>query len=312
MTLLSPEIGWRTSERWNRRGRRSPWAPQGETVLDELVRPQTILANGVELTYVEQGAGDPVIFVHGSTGDVRDWLDHVALAADRYRAIAYSRRGHYPNAWPADYSACTPEAHAADLATLIAALGHGPVHLVGHSYGALVSLVLAAQRPELVRTLVLGEPPLFSWLTATPAGEVMLAAFLADVWERARRTCQQGELEAGMRIFIDGVIGEGAFDQCPAPVQAAMMDNAAEMVVELATPPDAVFSTLSREDVRGVSMPTLLLTGEVSPPLFRDVIDELAAVMPQADQRVISGVSHDLGDAATFTEPVLGFLAKHG
>jgi pimeloyl-ACP methyl ester carboxylesterase len=192
------------------------------------------------------------------------------------------------------------------------ALGHGPVHLVGYSYGALVSLVLAVQRPDLVRTLVLGEPPLFSWLTATPAGEARRAVFLADVWERARRTCRQGELEAGMRIFIDGVIGEGAFDQCPAPIQAEMMDNAAEMVIELETLPDTVFSTLSREDVRGVLMPTLLLSGELSPPVFRDVIDELAAVMSQAERVMIPGASHDLGDPATFTETVLGFLAKHG
>ncbi len=291
---------------------RPPWAPQGDAVLDGLVRPQTILANGAELAYVEQGVGDPVVFVHGSTGDFRGWLEHAALAADRYHTIAYSRRGHYPNAWPADYSDCTPEAHAADLAALIAALGYGPVHLVGHSYGALVSLVLAVRRPELVRTLVLGEPPLFPWLTATPAGEALLAAFLADVWERARRVCRQGELEAGMRIFIDGVIGEGAFDQCPAPVQADMMDNAAEMVVELETPPDTVFSTLSREDVRGVSVPTLLLSGELSPPLFRDVTDELARSLPRAERATIPGASHDLGDPATFTEPVLGFLAKHG
>jgi len=280
--------------------------------LDELLPPQTILANGVGLTYVEQGDGDPVVFVHGSTGDFRGWLDHLALAADRYQAIAYSRRGHYPNAWPADYSACTPEAHASDLAALITALGYGPVHLVGHSYGALVSLVVAVQRPELVRTLVLGEPPLFSWLTATPAGEALLAAFQGDVWERARRVCQQGELEAGMRIFIDGVIGEGAFNQCPAPVQAEIMDNAAEMMVELDTPPDTFFSTLSREDVRGVSMPTLLLSGELSPPLFRDVIDELAVGMPRAEQRVIPDVSHDLGDPATFTGPVLTSPTNHG
>lgn len=280
--------------------------------MDELLRPQTILANGAELTYVEQGGGEHVVFVHGSAGDFRGWLEHLTLVADRYRAIAYSRRGHYPNAWPADYSACTPEAHAADLAALIAALGHGPVHLVGHSYGALTSLVLAARRPELVRTLVLGEPPLFSWLMATPAGEALRAAFLADVWERARRVCQQGELEAGMRIFIDGVIGEGAFDQCPAPIQAEMMDNAAEMVVELETPPDTVFSTLSREDVRGVSMPTLLLIGEMSPPFLQAITEELARSLPQAERVMIPGASHDLGDPATFTETVLGFLAKHG
>jgi pimeloyl-ACP methyl ester carboxylesterase len=89
------------------------------------------------------------------------------------------------------------------------------------------------------------------------------------------------------------------------------MDNAAEMV-ELETPPDTVFSTLSREDVRGVSMPTLLLSGDVGPPVFREVTDELAHILPQAERVMIPGASHGLGDPAAFTEPVLGFLAKHG
>lgn len=280
--------------------------------MDEVLRPQTIPANDVMLSYVEQGSGDPVVFVHGSVGDYRDWLDHVALVAGSYRAVAYSRRAHYPNPWPDDYAVCTPEVHAADLAALITSLGHGPVHLVGHSYGALVSLVLATRYPDLVRTLVLGEPPLFRWVTETPGGEGQFAAFVANVWEPALRMFQRGELEAGMRIFIDGVMGEGAFDQIPAPVQAGIMDNAAEMVVELETPPEMLFSTLSREEVRGVSAPTLLLSGALSLSLFGDVIDQLAAVMPRAERRVISGVSHDLGDAATFTEPVLRFLSERG
>ncbi|MCA9863635.1 MAG: alpha/beta hydrolase [Thermomicrobiales bacterium] len=272
----------------------------------------TTTANNAMLTYVEQGSGEPVIFVHGSTGDYRGWLEHVALAADRYHAIAYSRRAHFPNAWPADYVACTPEVHARDLAALILALGYGPVHLVGHSYGALISLVLASRHPELVRTLVLGEPPLFSWLATAPAGDALYTAFMAEAWAPARGKCEQGDLKAGMRIFIDGVIGEGAFDLCPAHIQAAIMANAAEMAVELATPPDAVFSRLTREDVQGVMAPTLLLTGEESPALFRVVINELVATMPHAETLVIPGVSHDLGDAAIFNAPVLAFLAKHG
>ncbi len=115
-----------------------------------------------------------------------------------------------------------------------------------------------------------------------------------------------------MHIFIDGVMSEGAFDQCPAPVQAEIMDNVAEMAVELETPPDTVFSTLSREDVRGVSMPTLLLSGELSPAVFRAVTDQLARSLPRAERVMIHGASHDLGDSAIFTKTVLGFLAKQG
>jgi hypothetical protein len=46
--------------------------------------------------------------------------------------------------------------------------------------------------------------------------------------------------------------------------------------------------------------------------VFRKVTGELARSLPQAERVMIPGASHDLGDPATFTEPVLDFLAKHG
>ncbi len=273
--------------------------------------PQVIVVNGAELTYVEAGSGDPVILVHGTTCDLRTWRDQLIPIGKHYRAMTYSRRGHYPNAWPDDYVLCTPELHAADLANLIEAFGPGPVHLFGHSYGGLVALVAAVQRPELVRTLTLGEPPLFSWLQSVPDRRDLFTAFVADVMEPARLGYQQGQDDAATRIFIDGVIGDGAYDACPPEVQAAMLDNVAETRVQLNTPLALTFSALSRDDVKRVLAPTLLLAGELSPPLFTAVIDELAQCLPHAERVVIPGVSHDLGDPALISEMVLDFLARH-
>jgi pimeloyl-ACP methyl ester carboxylesterase len=99
--------------------------PEEEPVVDGMLRPQTNVANNATLHYVEQGSGDPVVFVHGSTGDFRGWIDYLPLVAGNYRAIAYSRRGHSPNPWPEDYAVCTPEEHAADLAAFIMSPGMG-------------------------------------------------------------------------------------------------------------------------------------------------------------------------------------------
>jgi pimeloyl-ACP methyl ester carboxylesterase len=280
--------------------------------MDGPLHPQVVPVNGTELTYVEAGNGDPVILVHGTTCDFRTWRDQLTPIGKHYRAITYSRRAHYPNAWPDDYVACTPELHAADLAALIETLGLGSVHVFGHSYGGLVSLVLATRRPDLVRTLVLGEPPLFSWLAAMPERAKLLEVFVADIWDPARQACQRGEVEAATHIFLDGVIGDGAYDACPPEVQVAMLDNGAEMCVELSTPLGVANSLLSRDDVKRVQVPTLLLTGELSPPLFPAVIDELAQCLPQAERVVIPGASHDLGDPAQISAMILTFLAKHG
>lgn len=278
--------------------------------MNEAPTPRTIPVNGTELTYTEQGAGEPLIFVHGSLGDFRSWLQDVEPFTASYRTLIYSRRGHFPNPWPDDYVTCDPEIHAADLAALIETLGIGPVHLFGHSYGGLVSLVLASRHPELVRTLVLGEPPLFGWLGADAEGQALLDDFMTEAWEPAGRAFARGDREAGVRVFIDGVMGEGVFDQIPPPVLAMMLDNAAEMAVETRSPREAQFSTLTRDDVQRMTMPALLLDGAESPPIFRHVNDALEAYLPRAARVTIPDTSHDLYNPPVFQEAILGFLAK--
>lgn len=274
-------------------------------------QPRTIQVNDTELAYVEQGQGETLIFVHGTLGDYRGWLEDLAPFAEHYRTILYSRRAHYPNAWPADYTLCDPEVHAADLAALIAALGAGPAHLFGHSYGGLVSLLLAARRPALVRTLLLGEPPLFTWLDATAEDRALFADFTANVMQPTAHAFARGAEEAGVRVFIDGVIGEGTFDQLPPPVQAEIMDNVAEMRVQIQTPPEVLFSALAREEVARLPTPTLLLDGERSPRIFSRVNDELARVLPQSKRAMIPEASHDLYNPSVFQETLLGFMALH-
>ena len=128
----------------------------------------SVRVNGADLAYVEQGTGDPLLFIHGSLGDYRSWGLQMATFAERYRVVALSRRRHWPNSWPAnDEGLCSAHAHAADLAAFIDTLGLGPCHLVGSSYGALAALTMTVSRPDLTRSLVLGEPPLLSWLRET-------------------------------------------------------------------------------------------------------------------------------------------------
>src|ERR1700754_3430865 len=66
----------------------------GVAMADDVKR---VAANGTELTYVEAAQGEPVIFVHGGLQDYRMWAEHLPKFAGRYRAIAYSRRNHFPN-----------------------------------------------------------------------------------------------------------------------------------------------------------------------------------------------------------------------
>lgn len=111
-----------------------------------------LTASGVHVTV--WGDGEPALFVHGSFGwGEETWREQRPLA-DRYKLQLVDRRGFgsSPANGRVDF-----ERDAADVAEL---LGDG-AHLVGHSYGGVVSLLAAAQRPEAVRSLVVIEPPAF-------------------------------------------------------------------------------------------------------------------------------------------------------
>src|SRR6266540_3860416 len=125
----------------------------------------TATVNGVDLAYVEQGQGEPVLFIHGGVGDYRAWDQQMDAFGAGYRAIALSCRGYWPNPKLRPDESITLDTFVDDLAKFVQALDAGPVHLVGHSSpGGFGSLRLASRHPEFLRTLVLLEPPAFPLL----------------------------------------------------------------------------------------------------------------------------------------------------
>jgi len=121
------------------------------------------------------GDGEPVVFVHGSfVQGGASWAAQRPLA-DRYRLLFVDRRGFgdSPPTSGEDF-----ERDADDIAEL---LGDG-AHLVGHSYGAVVSLIAAGRRPDAISSLAVIEPPAFHLAPASPAARAMaqrVAAVLA-------------------------------------------------------------------------------------------------------------------------------------
>ena len=119
-----------------------------------------------ELHVTTWGDGEPVLFVHGSFA--RGGLTWAAQRplADRYRLLLVDRRGYgdSPPTRGEDF-----DRDADDIAEL---LGDG-AHLVGHSYGAVASLIAAGRRPGAARSLVVIEPPLFHLAPRSPAAQAM-------------------------------------------------------------------------------------------------------------------------------------------
>ena len=98
--------------------------------------------------------GPPVVLLHGFPQDSRSWEATARLLHARgYRTLAPDQRGYSPGARPRGRRAYRDSELTADVAELIEVSGLGPVHLVGHDWGAAVAWVFAAQRPDLLKSL---------------------------------------------------------------------------------------------------------------------------------------------------------------
>ena len=274
-------------------------------------RPTKIRVGGVELHYVESGRGEPLILLHGGQGDYRSWEPQMDEFSRRYRVISYSRRYNYPNDNPLTPRYRSAYTDASDLAAFIRHLKLGRVHLVGTSAGALAALVLAVEHPKMVRSLVLAEPPVHRWAKDDPKGEALYREFMTNIWEPAAAAFKAGDDEAAMRVLVDGFGGAGRFDRLQPGARDVAMQNA--RFFKAATASSDPFPELSKEKVRRLRVPVLIVTGEHTISLHKFVNDELAHLLPKAERALIPRAGHGSAreNPGAFNEAVLNFLTKH-
>lgn len=272
--------------------------------------PRQLRANGVDLAYVEQGKGAPVLFVHGALGDLRFWEPQRQTLAGRHRFIAYTYRYHGTAPWSDEGTNYNAATHAADLAAFVTGLKAGPVHLVGLSYGGLLAAMIAAENSQLLRSLTLAEPALFSLLADKPEAKPTLDAFNKEVQEIAG-LAQSGNRPAALTAFYTLVTGERVtgFDQLPEPVRQLFGDNGRTLPLLLGVP----LPPLSCDALRAVKVPTLVIEGARTPAVFSQIDKAVLSCIAGSRLVTIPDASHPMSaqNPAAFNKALLAFLAKH-
>ena len=193
------------------------------------------------------------------------------------------------------------------MAALIAALGAGPVHLAGHSRGGHVAFRVAQHFPDRVRALVLAEPggALDTSLDTTlPQPDVPAGL---DTFGQAAEHIRDGDIDAGLALFVDTVSGPSAWEALTERARGMMRDNAYTLLgqVREQRPP------FSRADAEAIRAPTLLVGAERSPPVYARILDALERCIRDARRVTIPGTSHPMnhGNPEAFNRAVLDFLA---
>jgi non-heme chloroperoxidase len=254
---------------------------------------QAIEVNGTKLHYVLQGSGEPVVFVHGTLGSYETFQRPFEALSSSFRVVAFSRRFHPPNEIPRSPEPYAMQMHVDDLAALVKALRIGPAHVVGHSYGAYVALAFALQHPELVRSLVLGEPPVLELLQNSSVGKTWHAA-LQRTLTMARAAFQDGNVENGVRHFLDAALGEGGFDRLPSEVRTGLLSAGPALRLELQTEASKWMVPLACDALGSLNRPVLLVTGERSVPWFHVITLELERCLTGEAHVMVSDADHGL------------------
>lgn len=253
--------------------------------------------SGVRIPYVALGAGEPLLFVHGSLCDLRYWHSQAEVLSKHFLCVSVSLSHYWPGGDVPMRSTFSWEAHVAELAGFVAAMNAGPVHLVGHSRGASVAFNVAREHPALVKTLTL----------ADPAGPASGDAGAADALRgKVASLIGHGDIEAGLELFVDAVSMPGIWRKSPTSFRTMAIDNAATLPKQFSDPLPAY----TRAAASGVRCRTLLIEGERSPRSYRDNVEKLAGWMPHVDKRTIAGASHGMNvtHAAAFNRLLHAFV----
>jgi pimeloyl-ACP methyl ester carboxylesterase len=112
--------------------------------------------NGIDIYFERHGeAGEPLVLVHGYTGDITDWRHQVGHFAETHQLLIFDNRGHGRSQAPADRSTYTITQMADDAEALIAEVGFERYHLLGHSMGGAIVQEIALRSPGRLLSLTL-------------------------------------------------------------------------------------------------------------------------------------------------------------
>ena len=226
-----------------------------------------------------------IVFVHGSVGNAQStWSEQRALA-DRFECVFVTRSG-YPPGPPLER--IDFEEQADDVATEL----RGGDHLVGHSYGGVVSLLAAARGPALA-SLTVSEPPAFGVARGDPAVEELMANF--------------EHVPAGPREYLEFFLPlVGSAIQIPDPLPPQLEQGARAAMAER-LPSEAV---IPFDKLRAAPFPKLVISGG-----HHAAFDAVCDVMEErlgAERAVLPGAGHSLPRAPGYNDVLVSFVERSG
>jgi len=228
-----------------------------------------------------------VVLVHGSVGNGPATWSAVQPLAERWELIVPNRGGYPPNP---PLERIDFERQADELAPLL----EGGAHLVGHSYGGVIALLMAARHPASVRSLTVSEPPAFAIARGNADADRVVAALDAFFTDAPEDHAE----------FLRGFLARVGSDvQLPEPLPPDLEQGARALRAE--RPPWE--AQIPLDELAAGPFPKLVVSG-AHHPAFDAVCDVLEERLG-AERAVLPGAGHSLPRAPGYPERLETFLS---
>ena len=248
-----------------------------------------VRAGELRVHYLDVGAGEPVIFLHGNWASAAWWERCLTRLPDGYRGLAPDLRGRGRTVGPdGDYRIGSL---AADLLAFADALRLARFHLVGHSLGAGVALQAALDAPERVATLAAVAPP---WADGMPAA--------LNMPERQHLLkCQPELFRQAIRAMAPTAPADAFWGRLVQEGHAQRVEAAVGGMVGLG-------EWRPGRRLAAITAPTLVVGGALDPLTTPEVVRGTAAALG-VEAIILAGVGHSPNVEAPDT--LMALLAGH-
>ena len=262
---------------------------------------QILSLDDVTLHYEMRGKGPAVVLIHGWGVDLESWHFLFPDLADNYTVIRYDRRGYGKSDRSPDVSL-----DPIDLCNLLDTLKIEQAVIIGHSQGGEVALRFALSFPERTRGLVLFGSVAPDGFGLPWNGPDALPAEMAQ-------TAREKGLDAFRAMFAGHPLGNGFIEDTKGLEIMVKMFHDYEARDLLDPKPSANATPRPHmERLTEISVPTLVITGDLEMPYFQIVSDALAYGISNAERVVVNGGGHSvmLQQPERFNAEINRFLAK--
>ena len=299
-------LGVRNPAGWGTRTTMDADATKGPAMSSQ-AETRFATVDGHRLAYHQSGEGEYLVLVHGITTYSFIWREMVPALSERFTVISIDLLGCGESDMPLDVSYAIQD-HAERLYGFLRELGVEKCHLVGHDLGGGIAQIFAIRHPEMLFDLTLVNSVGYDFWPVQPitalrtpiVRQLLMASFDLGTF---RVVVKRG-------LYHTELMTPELMAQFMKPLNAS---GGRKAFMHFARCLDNHNLTDIAEELRRLSVPTLIVRGDADPYLSAAITEKLAEEIPGARFERIATASHfiQLDEPAWLSDQIIGFITDH-